>query len=89
MVFAAVFKKYNVKQEEIKSTKRNKEIAQARHVAVYVLRSVTDMSLPNIGKIFNRDHATILASIRAVEKRLNTESGFHLELSDLKKDITG
>ena len=88
-IFSAVFNKYGISREDIVGTKRNKEIATARHISIYLVRQITEISLPNIGKIFNRDHATILASIRAVEKRLNTESGFHLELSDLKKDITG
>ena len=88
-IFSAVFNKYGISREDIVGTKRNKEIATARHISIYLVRQITEISLPNIGKIFNRDHATILASIRAVEKRLNTETGFHLELSDLKKDITG
>lgn len=88
-IFSAVFNKYGISREDIVGTKRNKEIATARHICVYLVRQITEISLPNIGKIFNRDHATILASIRAVEKRLNTETGFHLELSDLKKEITG
>jgi len=88
-IFSAVFNKYGISREDIVGTKRNKEIATARHISIYLVRQITEISLPNIGKIFNRDHATILASIRAVEKRLNTEKGFHLELSDLKKEITG
>ena len=88
-IFSAVFNKYGISREDIVGTKRNKEIAIARHISIYLVRQITEISLPNIGKIFNRDHATILASIRAVEKKLNTETGFHLELSDLKKDITG
>ncbi len=88
-IFSAVFNKYGISREDIVGTKRNKEIATARHISIYLVRQITEISLPNIGKIFNRDHATILASIRAVEKRLNTETGFHLELSDLKKEITG
>jgi chromosomal replication initiation ATPase DnaA len=47
------------------------------------------MSLQNLGKIFNRDHATVIASLKAVEKRMNSESGFSAEMSDLRKEITG
>ena len=88
-VFAAIFKKYSIKQEDIKGTKRNKEIAQARHVAVYILRTVTDMSLPNIGKIFNRDHTTVLSSVENVEKRMAQSPVFRAEVEELIKEIKG
>jgi chromosomal replication initiator protein len=88
-VFAAIFKKYSIKQEDIKGTKRNKEIAQARHVAVYLLRTVTDMSLPKIGKIFKRDHTTILSSLDNVEKRMAQNPVFRAEVEELIKEIKG
>ena len=88
-IFAAVYNKYGISREDIVGAKRNKEIAAARHITIYLVRQITEMSLPNIGKIFNRDHATIMASLKAVEKRLNTEPTFQTELADVKKEVTG
>ena len=88
-IFTAVYNKYGITREDIVGAKRNKEIAASRHITIYLIRQITEMSLPNIGKIFNRDHATVMASIKAVEKRLNTESGFSSELADIKKEVTG
>jgi len=88
-IFAAIYGHYGVSREEIVGPKRNKDIANARHVTVYLIRQITEMSLQNIAKIFDRDHATIMSSLRAVEKRLNTEAGFPAELADIKKEITG
>ena len=88
-IFAAIYSHYGVSREEIVGPKRNKDIANARHVTVYLIRQITEMSLQNIAKIFDRDHATIMSSLRAVEKRLNTEAGFPAELADIKKEITG
>ena len=45
------------------------------------------MSLPNIGKIFGRDHTTILASIKFVEKKLITDNMFGMELDEIKKSV--
>ena len=59
-IFAAVDKKYTVKKSDLTGKSRVKEIANARHIAIYLIRTLTEMSLPNIGKIFNRDHATIM-----------------------------
>jgi len=88
-IFAAVQKKYNIKREDIVSGKRTKEIANARHVTVYAIRSVTDMSLPNIGKIIARDHSTVLSSIEAVEKRMAQNPVYRAEIEEMIKEIKG
>ena len=88
-IFAAVYKKYDIKKEDIVSSKRTKEIANARHVTVYVIRSVTDMSLPNIGKIIDRDHSTVLSSIEAIEKRMAQNPVFRTEMEEMIKEIKG
>ena len=43
---------------------------------------------PNIGKIFNRDHSTIMSSIDMVEKKINSDNIFSLEIEELTKQIT-
>ena len=58
-------------------------------MAVYLLRTVTDMSLPNIGKIFNRDHTTILSSLDNVEKRMAQNPVFRAEIEELVKEVKG
>jgi len=82
-----VSKKYGIPIDEIKGRKRTKEIAIARHVAVYIMRNVTDMSLPSIGKIFSRDHTTIIASIEAIEKEIKNNPIFEMDINDLIKEI--
>ncbi len=88
-IFSAVYKKYNIKREDIVSGKRTKDIANARHVTVYVIRSVTDMSLPNIGKIIARDHSTVMSSLDTVEKRMSSDPVFRAEMEEMVKEIRG
>ena len=88
-IFAAVYKKYNIKKEEIVSSKRTKEIANARHITVYVIRQITDMSLPNIGKIIERDHTTVLSSLDTIETRMVQNPVFRTELEEMIKEIKG
>jgi chromosomal replication initiator protein len=88
-IFTAIYKKYNVKKEDIVGARRTKEIAAARHKAIYLVRTITEMSLPNIGKIFNRDHSTIMSSIEAVEKKLITDAILSVEIDDMIKEVTG
>ena len=88
-IFAAVYRKYNIKREEIVSSKRTKEIANARHITVYVIRRITDMSLPNIGKIIERDHSTVISSLDTIEKRMAQNPVFRTEMEEMVKEIKG
>ena len=89
-IFAAVYKKYNIKREDIVGSKRTKDIADARHITIYVIRQVTDMSLPNIGKIFSgRDHATVINSLKTVEKKIAQDPVFRAEMEEMVKEIKG
>ena len=88
-IFTAVFKKYGIKKEDIIGQKRNKDIANARHISIYLIRAITEMSLPNIGKIFNRDHSTVLTSYEKIEKRVFSDPVFNIEIMELSREITG
>ena len=88
-VFITVSKKYGISKEEMIGPKRNKEIATARHACIYLIRQVTDMSLPNIAKVFERDHSTIISSLQKVEHRMQVDSDFLAELTEMKREIVG
>ncbi len=88
-IFNAIENKYDIGKVELVGKSRVKEIAQARHVAIYLIREITEMSLPNIGKIFNRDHATIISSIDTVKKKINTSPAAEIEINELIKEING
>ena len=88
-IFTAVFKKYGIKKEDIVGQKRNKEVAYARHISVYLIRTITEMSYPNIGKIFSKDHATIIASYDKIQKKILSDPVFNIEIMELSKEITG
>jgi chromosomal replication initiator protein len=82
-----VSRKYNIPVDDIKSRKRTKEIAAARHVTIYIIRRLTDMSLPAIGKYMGRDHTTILFSLDTIESELKTSATLELEINELIKEI--
>ena len=88
-IFAAVYKKYGISKEDLIGQKRNKEIAATRHIANYLIREITEMSYPNIAKIFGRNHSTVISSIEIVEKKIKNDKAFELEIENLKKEITG
>ena len=86
-IFGAVEKKYGVSKSELISKSRVKEIAQARHITIHLIRTMTEMSLPAIGKLFNRDHTTVLASLDSIDKKMASSSAFEAEINNLIKEI--
>ena len=76
---------YQIRVEEIKGQRRTKNIALARHISIYLIRTLTNLSLNDIGAYYeDRNHATVLASIQKIEKAIHTET----ELSATIRDIT-
>ncbi|MCQ2427014.1 MAG: chromosomal replication initiator protein DnaA [Clostridia bacterium] len=86
-IFSALYDRYGITKDELISQKRSQNIVSVRHIAVYLIREITDMSQNNIGKIFQRDHTTVIASIEKIEKKIKTDSAFRAEINSLKKTI--
>jgi len=64
----------NVKLPEIKSNKKNKNIVEARQVAMFLAREMTNASFPDIGeKIGGRDHSTVIYSFNKIKKKLQSD----------------
>ena len=86
-IFAAIEKKYDVDKSELTGKSRVQNVAQARHVAIYLIRTITEMSLPNIGRLFNRDHSTVISSIDSIEKKIASSPAMEIEINELIKEI--
>ena len=70
LIISQVCKFYSVDEEKIRGTMRNRGISEARQVAMYLIRKLTNLSLPDIGNEFAKDHTTVLHAIRKVEESL-------------------
>ena len=88
-ILNVVSNRYGIPVEDLKGRKRTSNVASARHIAVYVIKKLTDRSLPAIGKVFGRDHTTIMSSLDAVEKRLSIEPSFEPELNEIIRLVKG
>ena len=61
---------------------------RARQVAIYLTRELTDLSLPQIGRLYGgRDHSTVLNSIRRVEARCKEDEELATRVEDLRAAI--
>ena len=78
---------YKLAASALRGDSRKKEIAMARHVAVYLTREMTGLSLPRIGDAFGRDHSTIINSCEKVGKLLESNAATKAAVADLRKII--
>ena len=82
-IFELISRKYGVSEEDIRSKKRNDNIAKARHLCIYLIRHLTELSLSDIGKLFSRDHATVIASTKYVKGQIESVPGMESEVNEL------
>lgn len=88
-IIFAVSKKFGVSREDILSSKRNKEVAIARHVCVYIARTTTSLSQSQVGKAINRDRTTIISSENFVKEEMERDSSFAMEVKDAMREVNG
>jgi chromosomal replication initiator protein len=82
-----VSRHYAFSISDLKGKSRQQPITMARQVAMSLCRGSLTLSLPEIGRFFNRDHSTVLVSIRKIEKLRTKDIGFQNIFSQLEKNI--
>ena len=70
LIISQVCKFYSVDESVLRGSQKSKGIAEARQMCMYLIRKLTNLSLPDIGKEFGKDHSTVLYNIRKVETQL-------------------
>ena len=85
LIINQVCKFYSVDEDVLRGTNKSKGTAEARQVAMYLIRKLTNLSLPDIGREFSRDHSTALYAIRKVEVELKNPGN---PLQNSIRDIT-
>lgn len=72
---------------ELQSKTRKREVAEARQIAMYFIKKYTKISLIEIGKIFNRDHSTVIYSIKNIESLKDSDKNINYLVTKLKNNI--
>ena len=85
LIISEVARFHNITEDVIRGTQRNKGSAEARQIAMYLIRKMTNLSLPDIGKEFSRDHSTVIHAVRKVETAMTDPKN---PINDTIKDIT-
>lgn len=79
---------YSLRPEDLKGQSRAKNTTMARQVSMYLMRSLTNLSLKDIGAEYeDRNHATVLSSIRKVEDLLKTDPAMAATVRDITSNI--
>jgi len=69
-IIKAVAKHYHLKVPEIKSKSNSQQVVFPRKVAMFLLRHLSELSYPEIGKLFNdKHHSTVMYSVKDIEER--------------------
>jgi chromosomal replication initiator protein len=77
----------HISRADLTSPRRAPNLVRGRQLAMYVARRTTEASLAEIARAFNRDHSTVMHSIRTVEKRLQPGSDIHRALEAIHERL--
>lgn len=73
-IIERICRNYNVSKESVLSESRKSDLTTVRKICMYVLKNKLNMTLAKIGRFFQRDHSTVITSIKDVEKMIEKDS---------------
>ncbi|MBM3499153.1 MAG: chromosomal replication initiator protein DnaA [Armatimonadetes bacterium] len=84
-----VARHFDVSVEQLKSARRSRPISDARQVAIFLAREMTDHSLHSIGKFFGgRDHSTVIHSYRKVSESIERDAQMLWLINNMKTALS-
>jgi chromosomal replication initiator protein len=85
-ILRVLTKHFGVQRGDLLSSRRNRSIVRPRQIGMYLAKTLTARSLPEIGRRFGgRDHTTVLHAIRKVEELLRADPSLGDEVETLKR----
>jgi chromosomal replication initiator protein len=83
-----VARQYNVSRADLLSSRRTANVVRPRQIAMFLAKTLTLRSLPEIGRRFGgRDHTTVLHAVRKIENLVNNDAGLAEEIELLKRQL--
>ena len=89
MIKKVVGKHFNIHMEDFNAKRKTQSIAWPRQIAMFLTTELTDLSLPEIGREFNRDHSTVVHARDLVKEKITTDPFFTAEINQIIADIKG
>ncbi|HYQ83308.1 MAG TPA: chromosomal replication initiator protein DnaA [Rubrobacter sp.] len=87
-IIKAVARHYDLKLAEIKSKSNSQQVVFPRKVAMYLLRKLSELSYPEIGKLFNdKHHSTVMYAVKDIEERRAKDPDLDRVLQQLEQQF--
>ena len=87
-IMATVAKYYNIPTKDLRSPRRSRMLARPRQVAMALARELTEHSLPDIGKAFEKDHTTVLHADRKIKELRETDLRIREDYENLLRQLS-
>ena len=88
LIQSTVCKFFKISKSEMLSSRRSRYLVRPRQTAIYLTKILTSKSLPEIGREFsNRDHTTIIHSVKTIEKLKEKDPEMTNNINNLKNQI--
>lgn len=79
---------YHIKVSDLKSKSRKAALAKQRQIAMAIAKQLTNLSLPDIGEAFERDHTTVIHAIKKVEAMKKADPRVREDMTNLLMALT-
>lgn len=83
----AVAEHYDIPETVLNGKKRTARVAEARQVAMYLIRTMTDLSLVDIAGSFGKDHGTVIYAVKKVKSKIETSASLKSTVELIKRKI--
>jgi chromosomal replication initiator protein len=88
-ILTAVARYFGVKTDDLKGRARNKQIVVPRHIAMYLLREDAHLSTPEVGRLLNRDHTTVLHGMKQVAEDIARDGPSRAAVRGVREVVAG
>jgi len=89
-IIAATAALFNLTPEDLTGSSRKRPVAVARQIAMYVVRELTELSYPEIGRAFGgKDHTTVLHAVQRVQELMQESVDIYQQVDQLFKSLRG
>lgn len=89
LIMDIVAKELNVKPSEIRSKSRNSNIVYARRIAIYLSRSLTPNSMPQLAQYFGmKDHTAVSHTMKKIQELMKSDEDFKIKVEELSNKVS-
>jgi chromosomal replication initiator protein len=87
MIQRSVARHFNIAPEELMGKKRDRDVVNARQIAMHLVRELTEVTLQGIGKLFEKDHSTVVHACDRVKAQIPKDDSLKRLVEDLITQI--